>query len=93
VADLAAKLNQMETFDKIMVGVEGYEAFSEAYPFMCVNSDSTPEQHLRAKARYPSILGDNIYLGNFVNATNFLHMKQLGITKVIGFTPKPDENL
>ena len=48
---------------------------------------------MRAKSRYPSDLGKGLFLGNFVNSTNLHQMKLLGIQKVIGLTPKVDENL
>ena len=53
----------------------------------------TPEEKLAAQSRYPSQIKKKIFLGNFVNATNLRHMNELGITRVIGLTPKKDENL
>jgi hypothetical protein len=48
---------------------------------------------MKAESRYPSDIGLNIFIGNFVNCMNVDHLGKLGITQVIGLTPSKDEKL
>ena len=100
VCDVGQDLEPVKTllledlaFDKVIHTAEGFDQFESEYPFMCVSDSSTEEDKLKARARYPSKITNEVFLGNFINSTNTLHMKQLQITRVIGLTPQSDERL
>lgn len=67
-------------FDRVMTAKESFESFSTKYPFLCISDSSTDVEKLKAESRYPSDIGLNIYIGNFVNCMNIDHLKKLGIT-------------
>ena len=79
-------LKELLVFDRVMI-LETIPEFLAKYPFVCLNSESTEMEVMRARSRFPSDLGKGLFIGNFVSATNEFQMKQLGIQRVVGLTP------
>ena len=72
------------SYSKVYFLKGGFAAFAAQYPFLCVSSDCTVDDLLRARARFPTeILSKQVYLGGIVHLCNLRQLQSLGIHTVI----------
>lgn len=71
-----------------------YSKFTEKYPYLLINDNSSKEELLLAQTNYPiMILDDLLYIGSFFNSKNLTQIEKLGIKTIVTLAANPDTEL